>query len=40
VSEHSPTPSVVDDDPQDIPGYDYGTDRAATSPLTIEDSNG
>jgi hypothetical protein len=37
VSEHSPTPSVVVDDPRNIPGYDYGTDRAATSPLTIED---
>ena len=37
MSEHSPTPRVVTDDPQNIPGYDYGTDRAARSPLTMED---
>jgi hypothetical protein len=37
VSDHSPTPGVVIDDPESIPGYDYGTDRAAASPLTVED---
>ena len=36
-SEHNPTPTVVTDHPERIPGYDFGTERAARSPLTMED---
>jgi Protoglobin len=37
VPDHHPTPEVVTQQPEQIPGYDYGTDRAAASPLTLED---
>jgi hypothetical protein len=37
VTDHNPTPEVVTDHPERIHGYDYGTDRASTSPLTLED---
>jgi hypothetical protein len=37
VTDHSPTPALVTDHPEQIPGYDYGTDEAPTSPLTLED---
>ena len=37
MAEHTPTPSVVLEHPERIPGYDYGTERAASSPLTLED---
>jgi hypothetical protein len=37
MSEPIATSEIVLHRPQDIPGYDYGTERAATSPLTLED---
>jgi Protoglobin len=37
MSDHNPTPDLVTQHPEQIPGYDYGTDRAARSPLTLED---
>ncbi|MFC4590838.1 protoglobin domain-containing protein [Sphaerisporangium corydalis] len=37
MSEHQPTPRVVTDHPERIPGYTYGTDEATSSPLTLED---
>src|SRR3954454_225797 len=32
---HNPTPKLVTDHPDQIAGYDYGSDRAARSPLTL-----
>ena len=37
MSEHTQTPATVLEHPERIPGYDYGTDRAASSPLSLED---
>jgi hypothetical protein len=37
MPDHNPTPELVTDHPEQIDGYDYGTDRAAASPLTLED---
>jgi glutaredoxin len=37
MPEHNPTPEIVTDHPEQIRGYDYGTDRAANSPLSVED---
>ena len=37
MSEHNPTPDSVTMHPEQIEGYDYGTDQAAISPLTIEE---
>lgn len=37
MSGHHPTPQLVTQQPELIPGYDYGTDRAATSPLSLTD---
>ena len=37
MPDHNPTPEVVIGHPEQIHGYDYGTDRAARSPLTLED---
>jgi hypothetical protein len=37
MAEHTPTPRLVLDHPETIPGYTYGTAEAATSPLTLED---
>jgi hypothetical protein len=37
VPDHNPTPEVVIDHPEQIHGYEYGTARAARSPLTLED---
>jgi len=37
MPDHNPTPKLVTDHPEQIRGYDYGTDRAPTSPLTLED---
>jgi hypothetical protein len=35
--EDMSTPTSVTEHPERIPGYDYGTGRAAASPLTMED---
>ncbi len=35
MTPHEPTPEVVRTHPEDIKGYDYGTDQAARSPLTL-----
>jgi hypothetical protein len=37
MPEHNPTPDLVTKHPEEIPGYDFGNDRAARSPLTLED---
>jgi hypothetical protein len=37
MSDHSPTPESVTEHPERIPGYTYGTERAAPSPLTLDD---
>jgi hypothetical protein len=37
MTEHTPTPEMVLEHPEEIPGYTYGTAEAATSPLTLED---
>src|ERR1700743_5646 len=37
VPDHHPTPAAVIERPEQIHGYDYGTDRAARSPLSLED---
>ncbi|MEV7969212.1 hypothetical protein AB0O34_24950 [Sphaerisporangium sp. NPDC088356] len=37
MSDHTPTPETVTEHPDQIPGYTYGTDEAATSPLTLQD---
>ncbi|MGH3783633.1 MAG: hypothetical protein ACRDRO_24175 [Pseudonocardiaceae bacterium] len=37
MSDHNRTPDLVTQHPEQIPGYDYGSDRAARSPLTLED---
>lgn len=37
MPEHNPTSELVVKHPEQINGYDYGTDQAATSPLTLED---
>ena len=37
MPDHNPTPEVVIDHPEQIHGYEYGTARAARSPLTLED---
>jgi hypothetical protein len=37
MAEHTLTPTVVLEHPERIHGYDYGTRRAATSPLTLDD---
>ena len=34
---HNPTPELVTGHPERIDGYDYGSERAARSPLTLED---
>ena len=39
MAQHTPTPPVVIDHPDQIHGYTYGTGEAATSPLTMEDLN-
>ena len=37
MPDHNPTPELVTGHPERIHGYDYGTERAAASPLTPED---
>ena len=37
MPDHNPTPELVTGHPERIHGYDYGTERAAASPLTLED---
>lgn len=37
MREHTPTPQLVTERAERIPGYTYGTTEAATSPLTMED---
>jgi hypothetical protein len=37
MTNHTPTPEMVLEHPEEIPGYTYGTAEAATSPLTLED---
>ncbi|SNT19922.1 Protoglobin [Streptosporangium subroseum] len=37
MSDHTPTPKLVTEHSEEIPGYTYGTDEAAASPLTLED---
>jgi Protoglobin len=37
MTEHTPTPQIVLEHPEEIPGYTYGTAEAARSPLTLED---
>jgi hypothetical protein len=37
VNDHNPTPERVIKHPEQIPGYDYGTSRAARSPLSLVD---
>jgi hypothetical protein len=37
ISDHTPTPKLVTEHAEAIPGYTYGTDQAAASPLTLED---
>jgi hypothetical protein len=37
MSDHTPTPKLVTEHSEGIPGYTYGTDEAASSPLTLED---
>jgi hypothetical protein len=37
MREHKSTPKLVTEQPDRIPGYSYGSDEAATSPLTMED---
>ena len=37
MPDHNPTPKLVIERPEEIDGYDYGTDQAAISPLTLED---
>lgn len=37
MTDHTATPQLVIEHPERIPGYTYGTDQAATSPLTLED---
>ena len=36
MSDHTPTSEAVIEHPEHIPGYTYGTDEAATSPLSLE----
>lgn len=37
MSDHTPTSEAVIEHPERIPGYTYGTDEAATSPLSLQD---
>lgn len=37
MPDHTPTPDTVTQHPEQIAGYDYGTERAARSPLTEAD---
>jgi hypothetical protein len=37
MTQHAPTPEMVLEHPEEIPGYTYGTAEAATSPLRLED---
>lgn len=37
MAEQNPTPTLVTEHPERIHGYDYGTERASKSPLTLED---
>lgn len=37
MSDPAPTPELVTEHPEQIPGYAYGTDEAATSPLSLQD---
>jgi hypothetical protein len=37
MTDHPPAPEPVTRVPEQIPGYTYGTDDAATSPLTLAD---
>jgi Protoglobin len=37
MREHASTPRLVTEQPERIAGYTYGSDEAATSPLTMED---
>ena len=37
MTEHTPTPEMVLEHPDRIPGYTYGTAEASRSPLTLED---
>jgi Protoglobin len=37
MSDHTPTSEAVIEHPEHIPGYTYGTDEAATSPLSLQD---
>jgi len=37
MTDHTPTPQQVTKHPEQIPGYTYGTDQAAHSPLTLDD---
>lgn len=37
MSDHTPTPTQVTEHSETIHGYDYGTDQAGPSPLTLDD---
>jgi len=37
MSDHIPTPELVTGHPEQIPGYTYGTEKSATSPLSLQD---
>ena len=37
MSDHRPTSEAVIEHPEHIPGYTYGTQEAATSPLSLQD---
>jgi hypothetical protein len=37
MTDHTPTPKLVTEQPERIPGYTYGSDQAAASPLNLED---
>jgi hypothetical protein len=37
MSDHTPTSEAVIEHPEHIPGYTYGTQEAATSPLSLQD---
>ncbi|MFJ4922851.1 protoglobin domain-containing protein [Streptomyces sp. NPDC088725] len=37
MTDHTPTPELVTRNPEQIPGYTYGTDKVSPSPLTLLD---
>lgn len=37
MPDHNPVPELVTKHPEQLHGYDYGTGRAAQSPLTLQD---